>query len=95
MEFGAGFAVAAKAEASRRGLAPRKEYEMGFWLNGGEKSQYTIRLDELPVRPSRTTRIRASFSMRGVDRLFVEIADLGFGEIFPSSGIRWEKELRV
>ena len=64
-------------------------------LNGGEKSQYTIRLDELPVRPSRTTRIRASFSMRGVDRLFVEIADLGFGEIFPSSGIRWEKELRV
>ncbi len=30
---------AAKAEASRRGLAPRKEYGMGFWLDGGERSR--------------------------------------------------------
>ncbi len=38
---------AAKAEASRRGLAPRKEYEMGFWLNGGERSRrdYVLSLE--------------------------------------------------
>ena len=38
---------AAKAEASRRGLAPRKEYEMGFWLDGGERSRrdYVLSLD--------------------------------------------------
>ena len=38
---------AAKAEASRRGLTPRKEYEMGFWLDGGERSRrdYVLSLD--------------------------------------------------
>lgn len=29
---------AGKAEAARGGLAPRKEYEMGFWVGVGEKS---------------------------------------------------------
>ncbi len=38
---------AAKAEASRHGITPRKEYEMGFWLNGGERSRrdYVLSLD--------------------------------------------------
>ena len=30
---------AGKAEAGRRGLAPRKEYDMGFWVGVGERSQ--------------------------------------------------------
>ena len=30
---------AAKSEAARHAFNPRKEYEMGFWLNGGERSE--------------------------------------------------------
>ena len=49
---------AGKLEASRKGLAPRKEYEMGFWLEGSGASQrnYVLSVDggEIPLGGGRT-----------------------------------------
>ena len=64
-------------------------------LTGGKASEYTIRLDELPVREDRLTRIRVALTLESEKQLMVRIRDLGFGEIFPSSNLRWEKGIAL
>lgn len=64
-------------------------------LTGGEPEPFHIRLDRLPVREGRITRIRMTFTMRSADKVRILIEDLGFGEIFPSSGLRWEQVITV
>lgn len=64
-------------------------------LTGSGKGEYSIRLDDLPSREDRMTRIRIHMEMKSADRVSILIEDLGFGEIFPSSGLRWEKGVTV
>ncbi len=64
-------------------------------ITGGAASEYMIRLDELPVREDRVTRIRVNLSMQTVNHLDIRIRDLGFGEIYPASGLRWEKGITL
>ena len=64
-------------------------------LTGGKASEYTIRLDELPVREDRLTRVRLSLSLESEHQLLIRIRDMGFGEIFPSSNLRWEKGIAL
>ena len=33
--------------------------------------------------------------MTAADRMRIEAEDLGFGEIFPSTGMRWEQEIDI
>lgn len=40
----------------------------------------TVELEDLPVRPDRTTRLRITASPVANDKIEVEIRDLGFGE---------------
>jgi hypothetical protein len=49
----------------------------------------------MPQRPRAATRLRIKLSMRAVDLLRIEVEDMGFGEIFPSSGMRWEQEIAI
>ena len=62
-------------------------------LTGGREEPFHIRLDRLPVREGRMTRVRMEFSMLSPVKLHIRIEDLGFGDIFPSSGLRWEQDL--
>ncbi|MBO5998663.1 MAG: hypothetical protein J6P87_03125 [Lachnospiraceae bacterium] len=64
-------------------------------LQGGDRMDYRIRLDELPVRDDRLTRIRIRLTMPAKDRLLAEITDLGFGDIFASTRLRWRKEITL
>ena len=64
-------------------------------VTGGEPQQLTVRLNGLPDRPDRTTRLRLVLTMPAVDRLRVQITDMGFGEIFPSCGRVWEETFAV
>ena len=64
-------------------------------VTGGEPQQLTLHLNGLPDRPDRTTRLRLVLTMPAVDRLRVQITDMGFGEIFPSSGAVWEEVFAV
>lgn len=46
-----------------------------------------IRLDWLPERPERASRIKAEFRFLSVKKLLIKVTDLGFGELFRSTGI--------
>lgn len=64
-------------------------------LTGEQEQPYHLRLDRLPVREGRMTRVRLEFSMTGQDKLHIHMQDLGFGEVFPSSGLAWEQTMTL
>lgn len=64
-------------------------------VTGGEPRQLTVHLNGLPDRPDRTTRLRVVVNMPAVNRLRVQISDLGFGDIFPSGGGSWQEVFEV
>ncbi len=64
-------------------------------VTGGEAQQLTVKLNGIPERPDRTTRIRVLLTMPGADRLKVQVTDMGFGDIFPSDGGIWEETFEV
>lgn len=64
-------------------------------LDGQEIRTIVINLDGIPNRPPKTTRLKMRVSFCSGDTVKVMIEDLGFGEIFPSSGMRWEKEVKM
>ena len=61
----------------------------------GKTEDIAVHLDRFPRQEEATVRIRVSLSMRDKDVLSVEVEDLGFGEIRPSSGMSWEMEIRL
>ncbi|MBR5765572.1 MAG: hypothetical protein IKX95_02205 [Lachnospiraceae bacterium] len=64
-------------------------------LDGKEVRNITVNLDGLPNRPEKTTRLKMRVSFTSGDTLKIRIEDMGFGEIFPSSSLKWEKEVRI
>ena len=62
-------------------------------MQGGDTLKETLALPGLPDRPSRATRLRISAEFLSVDRLRVQVSDLGFGELFPSSDLTWSEEV--
>lgn len=64
-------------------------------LTGESASNFLIRLEGLPMRDGRAARIRMHFTMTAPDKMHVELTDLGFGEIFPSTGMRWEQDITL
>ena len=64
-----------------------------LWLQhpyGREAKIESLELADLPDRPERTTRLRITVYLLGDTKAEIEIADLGFGELFPSSGKVWK-----
>ena len=78
-------------------LLPRGQDYIDFAIEpfDSRKKKRTVRagLSGLPVRPDRTTRIALEMSFRAADRAEVCISDMGFGELFPSSGQRICEEI--
>ena len=64
-------------------------------LRGGDASSFSIKLDGLPDRPPKTTRLRLQLEFESVTTCRVRMKDLGFGEFFPSSGLTWESVLNM
>ena len=64
-------------------------------LTGQKPDSFLIRLENLPKREGRCTRLRLTFNMTGVRRLHLIIEDLGFGEIFPATGYKWEQNITL
>lgn len=72
------------------------EIEIIVWNILEKKSeQYKIKLEELPKRPARMTRLRVKVQF--VDRYScaIMIKDQGFGEFYPSTNRIWEKVLTI
>lgn len=64
-------------------------------LNGRDISIVQIMLDDLPSRPDKTTRIHMTIYMKDVSTVVVHMEDMGFGDLFPSSGKTWQEEFNV
>lgn len=64
-------------------------------LNGKQIQEVVLHMDGLLERPERTTRLHMRIYMNGEHKVIVELTDLGFGELFTSSGQVWEEEFEV
>lgn len=64
-------------------------------LNGMQAQEVVLHMDGLLERPKKTTRIHMKIYMNGEHKIIVELTDLGFGELFPSSGQVWKEEFEV
>jgi len=64
-------------------------------LDGGEHDVRAIELLELPERDPDTLRVLLRMSMSDVTTVHIHIEDLGFGDMFPSSGMEWNYTIEV
>ncbi|MBQ9511600.1 MAG: hypothetical protein IJR58_00235 [Lachnospiraceae bacterium] len=64
-------------------------------LTGSEPSVTTIVLEGLARRPKGTTRLRLLLDMTDEKTVRVQVKDLGFGDIFKSTGMHWEETFTV
>ncbi|MCR5656521.1 MAG: hypothetical protein K6G06_03565 [Butyrivibrio sp.] len=64
-------------------------------LTGGERRIHKIELEGLPIRPVRTTRLRMKILMQSANKVIINLEDMGFGELFESSGLNWTEEISV
>lgn len=54
-----------------------------------------IKLEEIDDRPERCTRLTMRVKMESVDKLLVEVEDMGFGEIYPATHKIWKSEIEL
>ena len=54
-----------------------------------QKKKVVMSLPGLPQRPNKTTRLSLSLSYTSQEKCEVVVKDLGFGDMFPSSGKVW------
>lgn len=64
-------------------------------VDRGSQREIAVKLENMPQRPRAATRLRIRLIMTAADRMRIEAEDLGFGEIFPSSGMKWEQEIAI
>lgn len=64
-------------------------------LTGEKVIDKRLVLEGLPERPRNTTRLKFHIEMSAVDQVVATIEDMGFGEIFPSSGKGWTQTITV
>ena len=71
---------------------PVVEFILKPMQDGGTLKE-SLLLDGLPERPPRTTRLHIAAEFLSVNRLQIQVRDLGFGELFPSSELSWTEEV--
>lgn len=54
-----------------------------------------VELSGLPSRPDGTARLRISMRMDQTENLRIKTEDLGFGELYKSSGLIWEQDIAL
>lgn len=64
-------------------------------LNGKNQTEVEIPLSDLPNRPNKTTRLHLDIKLLDENTAYVSVKDLGFGELFPSSGLEWNEKFEV
>lgn len=67
--------------------------EIDFWLQAPHSRTAKIEkltLADLPERPDKTTRLRITAKPLSDAKVQIQLKDLGFGELFPGSGMVWD-----
>ncbi|MCD8155656.1 MAG: DUF5716 family protein [Clostridiales bacterium] len=71
--------------------------ELVFVVNTPEdskKKRVSMPLVGLPVRPNRTTRLSLELACTSATQCQITVRDLGFGEMYPSSGKVWRDSIQ-
>ena len=58
-----------------------------------ERRTIAMKLDGLPDRPPKASRVRIEVSFTSGTAMRVRVTDLGFGDLYPTSGKTWEEVL--
>ena len=61
----------------------------------GETTKYNMKLDGLPQRPKRTTRIEIRVKFLNKITALITVKDKGFGDLYPTTNRIWEKEISI
>lgn len=64
-------------------------------LNGRDVQVHEIALTGLPIRPAKATRLSLKITFGSEHLVRVRINDLGFGEMYPSTGKVWDEEIEI
>lgn len=64
-------------------------------LNGTGHIEKDLELINVPEREPDSLRVRLSMSMSDINTVNVHLEDLGFGELFPSSGMKWDLTINL
>lgn len=64
-------------------------------LDGKDVRTVNIELLGLPIRPAKATRVSVRISFKSEQLAQVRVHDLGFGEMYPSSGKVWDEEIEL
>lgn len=60
-------------------------------MNEKSRKKIVMGLPGLPKRPGRTTRLKVHMEYEAAGKCSIDVKDLGFGELFPSSGKVWHE----
>lgn len=61
----------------------------------GESMAHKVRLTDLPKRPNRATRIHMEITFTAKDKCRIRLEDMGLGELYKSSGKKWEAVIEL
>lgn len=64
-------------------------------MESAAKERYSMKLPGLPERPAKATRLRLRLEFASVSRCEITVEDLGFGELYPSSGQVWHETIEM
>ena len=79
-------------------LIPDGTEELDFFVRRyglPHAEKVSVSLEEFPERPNKTTRTEVILSFTEEDLMTIRVRDLGFGEIFPSSGKVIRKDINI
>jgi hypothetical protein len=62
-------------------------------MEEGRRNRYSMALPGLPERPPKTTRLRLHLEYDSPGRCQIDVEDMGFGEMYPSSGKTWHETM--
>lgn len=63
-------------------------------MENTRKDRYSMSLPNLPQRPPKATRLHLHLEFEAADRCRIAVEDMGFGEMYPSSGLVWHEMMK-
>lgn len=64
-------------------------------MESSKKERYSMKLENLPKRPPKATRLHLHLEFENVHQCRIDVEDVGFGELYPSSGLTWHETVEV
>ena len=62
-------------------------------MDRGDKSKCVMALPNLPQRPPKATRLKIAMEFDSADRCNIVVTDLGLGELYKASGLKWQETM--